>query len=163
MIVLDTDFASVLAKAEIIGLVKKLFSRKHDLLITPKVYEELEVPKEHGYTYPDEIFNNIDVLTAESKEQKLYMELLSDNPTLGRGELESIAICINRSAIFATLDEKAKQFAKKRDIHVLHIYTVLKMLLKTGLCSEKDIMTIVKKIEKTDRRMIKLDLILART
>ena len=114
MIVLDTDFVSVLAKAEIIGLVKKLFSGKHDLIITPKVYEELNVPKEHGYTYPDEIFKNIGVLTAESEEQERYMELLAGNPTLGRGELESIAICMNRSAIFATLDEKAKRFAKNR-------------------------------------------------
>ncbi len=55
MIALDTDFASVLAKAEIIGLVEKLFSGKHDLVITPEVYEALNVPKEHGYTYPDEI------------------------------------------------------------------------------------------------------------
>ena len=161
MIVLDTDFVSVLAKAEIIGLVKKLFSGKHDLIITPKVYEELNVPKEHGYTYPDEIFKNIGVLTAESKEQERYMELLAGNPTLGRGELESIAICMNRSAIFATLDEKAKRFAKNRGIHILHIHTVLKMLLKTGLCSEKDMMNIVRKIEKTDRRTIKLELILA--
>ena len=161
MIILDTDFASVLAKAEIIGLIKRLFLGKHDIVITPRVYEELKVPKEYGYTYPDDIFNNIDVLTVESQEQELYMELLSTNPALGRGELESIAVCINRPGIFATLDDKAKQFAKDRGIHVLHIHTVLKMLLKTGLCSESDIMGIVRKIEKTDKRIIKLELILA--
>ena len=83
MIVMDTDFASVLAKAGIIGLVKKLFSGKHDVIITPKVYEELKVPKEYGYTYPDDIFKNIDLLTVESVEQRLYMELISTNPTLG--------------------------------------------------------------------------------
>ena len=49
MIVIDTDFASVLAKAGIIELVKKLFSGKHDLIITPKVYDALEVPKEYVY------------------------------------------------------------------------------------------------------------------
>ena len=97
----------------------------------------------------------------ESKEQKLYMEWISINPTLGKGELESIAVCINRSAIFATFDEKAEQFAKTRDVHVLHIHTVLKMLLKTGLCSESDIMDIVKKIEEADKRIITLELILA--
>ena len=161
MIILDTDFASVLAKAEIIGLIKKLFSGKHDIVITPRVYEELKVPKEYGYTYPDDIFNNIAVLTVESQEQELYMKLLSTNSTLGKGELESIAVCINRSAIFATLDDKAKQFAKDRGIHVLHIHTVLKMLLKTGIYSESDIMGIVKKIEKTDKRILKLDIILA--
>ena len=85
MIVIDTDFASVLAKAEITELVKRLFSGKHDLIITPKVYEELEVPKEYGYTYPDEIFNNIDVLTAESVEQELYMDMLGSNPGSGQG------------------------------------------------------------------------------
>ncbi len=31
MILLDTDFASVLAKADIVELVIKLFSGKHDL------------------------------------------------------------------------------------------------------------------------------------
>ena len=161
MIILDTDFASVLAKAEVIGLIKKLFSGKHDIVITPRVYEELKVPKEYGYTYPDDIFKNIAVLTVESQEQELYMKLLSTNSTLGKGELESIAVCINRSAIFATLDDKAKQFAKDRGIHVLHIHTVLKMLLKTGIYSESDIMGIVKKIEKTDKRILKLDIILA--
>ena len=160
MIAIDTDFASVLAKAEIIELVKELFSKKHYLIITPKVYEELEVPKEYGYTYPDEIFNNIDVLIVESREQELYMDMLGSNPTLGRGELESIAVCMNRSAIFATLDEKAMRFARTQGIHVLHIHTVLKMLLKTELCSEKDVMDIIKKIEKTDRRTIELKLVL---
>ena len=101
------------------------------------------------------------MLTVESVEQRLYMELSSTNPTLGKGELESIAVCINRSAIFATLDEKAKQFAKSRDVHVLHIHTVLKMLLKTGVCSESNIMSIVKKIEATDKRIIQLEFILA--
>jgi len=153
----------VLAKAGILGLVKKLFSGKHDVIITPKVYEELKVPKEYGYTYPEDIFNNVDLLTVESIEQKRYIELISTNPTLGRGELESIAVCINRSAIFATLDEKAKQFAKSRDVPVLHIHTVLKMLLKTEVCSESDIMSIVKKIEVTDKRIIKLEFILAQT
>ena len=160
MIGLDTDFASVLAKVGIIGLIKKLFSGKHELIITPKVYEELRVPKEYGYTYPDEIFKNIEVLTVESQEQKLYMELLNTNPALGKGELESITVCINRSAIFATLDEKAKQFAKDQSIHVLHIHTILKMLLKTGLCSESEILDIVKNIEVKDKRIIKLALIL---
>ena len=161
MIVIDTDFASVLAKAEIIKLVKRLFSGKHDLIITPKVYEELEVPKEYGYTYPDEIFNNIYVLTAESVEQELYMDMLGSNPALGKGELESIAVCINRSAIFATLDEKAMRFAKTRSIHVLHLHTVLKMLLKTELCSKRDVLDIIKKIEKTDKRTIELKLVFA--
>ena len=67
---------------------------------------------------------------------------------------------MNRSAIFATLDEKAMGFARTRGIPVLHIHTVLKMLLKTELCSEKDVMDIIKKIEKTDRRTIELKLVL---
>ena len=77
----------------------------------------------------------------------------------GRGELESIAVCMNRSAIFATLDEKAMRFARTRSTHVLHLHTVLKMLLKTELCSEKDVLDIIKKIEKTDKRTIKLKLV----
>ena len=35
------------------------------------------------------------------------MGMLGSNPALGKGELESIAVCMSRSAIFATLDEKA--------------------------------------------------------
>ncbi|KAF5414592.1 MAG: hypothetical protein C5S48_08430 [Candidatus Methanogaster sp.] len=34
------------------------------------------------------------------------------------------------------------------------------MLLKTELCSKKDVTDIIKKIEKTDRRMIELKLVL---
>ncbi len=118
------------------------------------------MPKEYGYAYPDEIFNNMDVLIVESREQELYIDMLGSNPTLGRGELVSVAVCMNRSAIFATLDENAMWFARARDVPVLHIHTVLKMLLKTELCSKKDVMDIIKKIEKTDRRTIELKLVL---
>jgi hypothetical protein len=99
----------VLAKVGIIGLIKKLFSGKHELIITPQVYEELRVPKEYGYTYPDEIFKNIEVLTVESQEQKLYMELLNTNPALGKGELESITEILD---IVKNIEVKDKRIIK---------------------------------------------------
>ncbi len=73
MIILDTDFASVLAKAEIIGLIKRLFSGKHDIIITPKVYEELKVPKEYGYTYPEDIFKNLEKMECAIKTEQMSL------------------------------------------------------------------------------------------
>src|SRR5665648_41446 len=116
MIILDTDFASVLAKADIVELVIQLFSGKHDLYITPEVYEELCVPERYGYRFPQKIFCNIDILTVEPDEQRQYLKLLNEKSTLGKGELESIVISEGRNAIFATLDNKAKEFSKQRGI-----------------------------------------------
>jgi len=154
MIILDTDFASVLAKADIVELVIKLFSGKHDLYITPEVYEELIVPEKYGYTFSQKILQNIDVLTVEPEEQRQYLRLLNETSALGKGEVESIVICENRSAIFATLDKKAKYFSKKKNIKLLHIHSTLKLLLKTGLCNRTEILDIIKRIEETDKRTI---------
>ncbi len=159
MILLDTDFASVLAKADIVELVIKLFSGKHDLYITPEVYEELRVPEKYGFTFPQNIFRNIEILTVESEEQKQYLKLLNETSVLGKGEIESIVICENRSAIFATLDNKAKELSKNKGIKLLHIHSVLKLLLKTGICSKNDLLDIIKKIEETDKRIIDLKLV----
>ena len=160
MIILDTDFASVLAKADIVELVVELFSGKHDIYITPEVYEELIVPERYGYTFPQKILQNIDILTVEPEEQRQYLKLLNEIPALGKGEVESIVICENRSAIFATLDEKAKDVSNKRGIKLLHIHSTLKLLLKTGLCNKKEILDIIKQIEETDKRTIDFRIIL---
>lgn len=160
MIILDTDFASVLAKADIVELVIQLFSGKHDLYITPEVYEELSVPERYGYTFPQKIFCNIDILTVEPDEQRQYLKSLNEKSMLGKGELESIVICESRNAIFATLDNKARDFSKQRGIKVLHIHSTLKLLFKIGLCSKNEILDIIKKIEETDRRVIDFNLII---
>ena len=160
MIILDTDFASVLAKVDIVELVVKLFSGKHDIYITPEVYEELRVPERYGYKFPQKIIQNIAVLTVEPEEQRQYLKLLNEISALGKGEIESIVICENRSAIFATLDKKAKDFSKKRGIKSLHIHSTLRLLFKTGLCDEKEMLDIIKQIEVTDKRSINIRIIL---
>jgi hypothetical protein len=55
LLILDTDIASAFAKAGHFDVLIKLFGK---VGITPMVYEELQIPLMHGYTYPDEIFNN---------------------------------------------------------------------------------------------------------
>ena len=77
-----------------------------------------------------------------------------------KGELESIVISESRNAIFATLDNKARDFSKQRGIKVLHIHSILKLLLKVGLCNKNEILDIIKKIEETDRRVIDYNLII---
>lgn len=58
MLIIDTDAASVLAKGELVEETLELF-KNHEVVITPKIEEELEKPLEHGYKYPNKILDKI--------------------------------------------------------------------------------------------------------
>jgi len=60
LLILDTDIDSAFAKAGHFDVLIKLFGK---VGITPMVYEELQIPLIHGYTYPEEIFNKAELVT----------------------------------------------------------------------------------------------------
>ena len=73
MLILDTDIASAFAKAGHFDALIQLFGK---VGITPMVYEELQTPLMHGYTYPDEIFDKAELVTISGEEQRDYLKLL---------------------------------------------------------------------------------------
>lgn len=62
MIILDTDIASACAKASAFDDLANLLSQRHEVCITPKLYEELQVPLSFSYDFPKKIFGRVKVL-----------------------------------------------------------------------------------------------------
>jgi predicted nucleic acid-binding protein len=87
VLLLDTDVASAFAKAGHFYMLLKLFER---IGITPAVYEELLTPLEHGYEYPKEIFERVELVTLSDEEQREYLKLRKGQAKIGKGEIESI-------------------------------------------------------------------------
>ncbi len=110
-ILFDTDILSAFAKTDVLPLLKKLFS-KHDVYITPEIYEELVVPLDYGYLFPLNIFEEFEILTPCEEEVEIYRKFLRADRRIGKGELEAISICINRKYYFSSMDEAAVSFAE---------------------------------------------------
>lgn len=73
-IILDTDIISTFAKIDRLKLLKNIFSEH--LRITLEIYDELSVPLNFGYDFPEKIYDEIDVISLDDEEQKRYQELL---------------------------------------------------------------------------------------
>ncbi len=71
-VIFDTDILSAFAKIDALPLLKKLFA-KHEIYITPEIYEELSIPVDYGYTFPLKIFEEIEITIPDREEQKILL------------------------------------------------------------------------------------------
>ena len=116
MLILDTDIASAFAKSGHFGVIPKLFE---SVGITPDVYEELLTPLEHGYEYPKEIFEHVELVTISDEEQREYLKFKEKLPKIGKGEVESIVVCLKRGYLFSSFDKRAMTVAKELGVDVV--------------------------------------------
>lgn len=155
MLILDTDIASAFAKAGHFDVLIKLFGK---VGITPMVYEELQTPLMHGYTYPDEIFNKAELVTISEEEQRDYLKLKVEHSKIGKGELESIVICRRRGFLFSSFDKKAVSIAKEFGVNVITAGAIFKGLLLKGVATKKEVLKILRDIESSDNRLLEMEL-----
>ncbi len=153
-VIFDTDILSAFAKINALDLLKKLFS-KHDVFITPEIYEELSVPVDYGYSFPLKIFEEFMIMTPNEKEEAMYREFLRTNRHIGKGELEAISICINRKYYFASMDEAAISFAEGKDVITIGLHSVLRSLWESGILTKEEVKKIITEIEQKDNTRIK--------
>lgn len=155
MLILDTDLASAFAKAEHFDILIKLFGK---VGITPMVYEELQIPLKYGYSYPDEIFKNAMLVTVTEDEQREYLKFMENYPRIGKGEKESIVVCMKRDYLFASFDKKAISVAKDLGVSVITGGVIFKGLIIKGIASKKEVLGIINDIETSDNRSIEVEL-----
>lgn len=153
-VIVDADIASVFAKIERLDLLLEVFS-KHPVVITPRIFEELSVPLDYGYTFPFDIFSRLDVIYPTEDENNTYQEMLVGNRSLGRGEMEALCICKSRGYVFASMDSAALRFAESLNVETLELHSVLRFLWKSGLKSKEEIMAIIREIEDKDNTLVK--------
>jgi predicted nucleic acid-binding protein len=149
VLILDTDIASAFAKSGHFDVIMKLFE---SVGITPDVYEELLTPLEHGYEYPKEIFEISD------EEQREYLRLKERLPKIGKGEVESIVVCLKRGYLFSSFDKRAMTVAKELGVDVVTAGVIFKGLIIKGIATKEEILKIVRDIEISDNRMLEVEL-----
>jgi len=152
-IIVDTDIASAFAKIERLDLLLCLFSN-YLIYITPRIFEELSVSLDYGYTFPLDVFESFDIVYPSEGENKLYKEMLVGNKSLGKGELEAISICKNRGYMFSSMDFAALQFAVSMNIDVLDLQSILRALWRSGIKSKDEVKIIIREIEDKDNTSI---------
>lgn len=154
LLILDTDAASVLAKAELVKDFLRLYSETK-VVITPKVEDELERPLDHGYGFPNKILkeNHIDTVNISKEEKELYRKWF-DEITIGKGELESISVAKQRKGSFFTMDKIAAKTAKNKGVNITAFDSIMREMLNTGIIDKKKAERAIDKIQEKDNRKI---------
>ena len=153
-VIIDANIASIFAKIGRLDILSGLLS-EHPAFITPRIFEELSVPLDYGYTFPLDIFRCFDVLYPTAEESDAYQDVLFDNRSLGKGEVEAICICKSRGHVFLSMDFSALRFAESLGVETLELHTILRFLWKSGLKSKDDVRAIISEIEVKDNTLIK--------
>ncbi len=153
-IILDADIANAFAKIECLSLFKRYLS-KYRIFITPRIYEELLVPLDLGFTFPQDIFDNFELLSPSEEENEIYQALIIKNRKLGKGELEAICICKCRGYIFSSMDQVALKFAGDEGVKTLKIHSILRGLWKSGMQSRDEVIGIIRALEDKDKTRIR--------
>lgn len=153
-IIFDTDIASMFAKAKSLNILFDLLSESK-LSITPKIKDELSIPLDYGYSFPEEIFQKFGLIVPDEDDYTEYERLKALHPYLGKGELEAIAIAKKKGFILAVNDQKAFEVALKEGIIPVNIHTILKTLLKKNILNKEEMSILINRLEESDNTVIK--------
>jgi len=155
LLIFDTDIVSAFAKSGHFDALIKLFE---SVGITPTVYEELLTPLEHGYEYPKEIFEKAELVTISDEEQREYLRLKEEHAKIGKGEVESIVVCLKRGFLFSSFDKKAISVANDLGVKVVTAGVIFKGLMVRGIATKEEILKMVADIEISDNRVLEVEL-----
>jgi len=150
-VILDSDIISMFAKADKIDILRRFF--KNEIYITPKIRDEIMVPKEYGYEFPDRIISKVDTFPVDKDVLNEY-EKYYDNTDLGKGELEAISLCKIKNHLFCTNDSKARKFAKEEGVNVISLQAVLKALWKSETLQKEEVEKLLSLLIEVDKLSI---------
>lgn len=153
MVIFDADIISMFTKAGVIDVLMKTLS-KFRLCITPRIKDEISMPLHFGYSYPQIIFDKVELIFPTEEESSLYETYQKTNQSLGKGELEAISLAKLRKCMFATNDRKALEFAVTEGITVINVHTILKAMLKKKIVNVSAMQALIERIEETDNTRI---------
>ncbi len=148
MIIYDADILSVFAKIDRLDLLQRLSG---PILITPQIKEEISIPAQYGYQFPNRILKVASTLPLTSDEMTTY-EALREN--LGRGGSEGISLAKHRNYIFATNDKVAFKFAVKEKVAAINLQVILRALFLSNSLTRNEILSLVEEMSIKDGLII---------
>jgi len=149
---LDTDIVSIFAKAEALSLLCCLFRRER-LPIASGVFDELLVPLEYGYDFPQRILDLAEMVVMTAGEFEIY-EALRLQGQVSAADAELIAICQQRGWAYVAMDRVALRCADERGVRTIDLQAVLKAMLEAGLLARGDLQALVERMERKDRTVL---------
>ncbi len=150
--VADTDILSMFGKVKSISILKSVFK---ELYAPIAVYEELLRAKDVGFSFVDDVLNDLEIISLNEEEYREYIISLKNERYLHKGELQGIIICKHRNGILLTNDKMAKNFCKNNEILYFDIKDILRTLFLKGMLNEKEIRELASEIEEKDNTKIK--------
>jgi len=148
MIIYDADILSIFAKIDRLNLLQRLSG---PILITPQIKEEVSIPAQYGYQFPNRILKASSTLPLTAEEMTTY-ETLREN--LGRGESEGISLAKHRNYTFATNDKVAFKFAVKEKVAAINLQVILRALFLSNSLTRNEILSLVEDMSIKDGLII---------
>jgi len=115
---------------------------------------KLLTPLEYGYEYPEEIFAMAELITVSEEEQREYLKIKEKHAKIGKGELESIVVCLNRGYLFSSFDKKALMVAKVSGVEIITAGVIFKGLVVKGVATKREVLKMIRDIEISDNRVV---------
>lgn len=147
---LDADILSMFAKVAKIELLEEILGRDN-VAITPGVLGEVTLPLRFGYSFPEAIIQHVTVVSLLPEDIEELLGLQSKYPSLGRGELESIAVCKTKGYTFASNDRIAKASAEKEGVKTLSLQALLRAMWEKRGRSKEEVKQILEAIKISDK------------
>jgi len=145
----DTDILSIFAKAEALPLLCQLLNCKK-LPITPSVFDELLVPLEYGYDFPQAVLSRAEVVAVTPEELESY-ETLRFQGRLSGADAEMIAICKQRGWLYITMDKVALRTAKAAGVDTVDLQALLEAIKRLALLDQEQLRALLDRMEREDR------------
>ena len=146
---IDTDILSIFAKAEALPLLCRLLNCEK-LPITPGVFDELLVPLEYGYDFPQAILSRAEVVAVTPEELESY-ETLRFQGRLSGADAEMIAICKQRGWLYITMDKVALQTAEASGVETVDLQAMLEAIKRLELLDREHLRGLIDRMEREDR------------
>ena len=155
MILIDTNIISTFMRIEGLDLLFKVFNT-NTLYISSNVFQELKVDRDRGYPYAEELFRLVDdhrveIVIPTKDELLLTLELPE---SFGPGELDSIAICEERKAVFLSNEKRIINYCNREGITCFDLCDILAALWKYKILDKDKVREIIEEIEEKDNVFI---------
>lgn len=148
-VIIDADILSMFAKVDAVDVLRG-FLGKERVAMTPTIRDEISIPLQYGYTFPEAVLSQIPVVPLTGQAWQEYERLWAMASSLGKGEAEAIAFCRAEGAPFATNDATARKFAQGQGVQVISLQAILRGLWLSGTRSKAEVKELLERIKKAD-------------
>ena len=145
---LDADILSIFAKAGALPLLCDLLQCQR-LPMTSGVFDELLIPLEYGYDFPQRILDLAEVVAMTPEEVQDY-ETLRLQGKLSAADAELIAICRRRGWTYVAMDRVALRCAEQHGVRTIDLQALLKAMLEAKLLDRQGLQALIERMERED-------------